>query len=136
MRHTTKIAIVVRADLATWQQLNVTAFLASGIAATVEGSTGADYADADGHRYLPMFGQPVLIYTSDADGLRAICRKALDRELTIGVYTGDLFATSNDEDNRAAVRAVTADQLDLVGLAVHGGRNSVDKALKGLELHP
>ena len=31
----TKIAIVVRDDLATWQKLNVTAFLTSGV-------TGAD----------------------------------------------------------------------------------------------
>lgn len=32
MRFDTKIAIVVRADLAAWQKLNVTAFLASGVA--------------------------------------------------------------------------------------------------------
>ena len=33
MRFDTKIAIAVRGDLANWQQLNVTAFLASGVAA-------------------------------------------------------------------------------------------------------
>lgn len=32
MKFDTKIAIVVRADLPTWQKLNMTAFLASGIA--------------------------------------------------------------------------------------------------------
>ena len=32
MRFDTKIAIAVRSDLAVWQKLNVTAFLASGIA--------------------------------------------------------------------------------------------------------
>ncbi len=40
VRFDTKIAIAVRADLQQWQKLNVTAFLASGIAA----STGEDRA--------------------------------------------------------------------------------------------
>ena len=31
MRFDTKIAIVLRDDLETWQELNVTAFLASGV---------------------------------------------------------------------------------------------------------
>ncbi|WP_245658091.1 DUF2000 family protein [Microtetraspora malaysiensis] len=30
----------------------------------------------------------------------------------------------------------SAAELRLVGLAVHGGRNDVDKVLKGLPLHP
>jgi hypothetical protein len=35
MRFDTKIGIVVREDLAIWQKLNVTAFLASGVAGGV-----------------------------------------------------------------------------------------------------
>jgi hypothetical protein len=46
-----------------------------------------------------------------------------------------LFATGNDVDNRAAVRAVGRDKLNLAGLAVHGPRNAVDKVLKGAALH-
>src|SRR5215469_10783636 len=40
MRFDTKIAVAVRADLETWQKLNVTAFLASGVAAGVVGVVG------------------------------------------------------------------------------------------------
>ena len=46
-----------------------------------------------------------------------------------------MFATGHDEANRAVVRAVPGGQLDLVGLAVHGPRNAVDKVLKGAALH-
>jgi hypothetical protein len=53
----------------------------------------------------------------------------------VPVFTSDLFSTGNDRDNRAAVRAVPRDQLDLVGIAVHGPRNAVDKVLKGARLH-
>ena len=45
----TKIAIVVREDLATWQKLNVTAFLTSGIVGAGEGLLGERYEDAAGN---------------------------------------------------------------------------------------
>jgi hypothetical protein len=136
MRFDTKIAVLLRDDLATWQRLNATAFLASGIAAGWPQLVGEPYADADGTAYLPMLGQPVLVLEGDAAVLRAAHERALRRELTVGVFTADLFRTGNDEDNRAAVAAVAAAGLDLVGLAVHGPRNAVDKVVKGSRMHP
>lgn len=133
---TTKIAIVVRDDLAAWQRLNVTAFLASGVAHAFPASVGEPYEDASGTAYLPMFGQPVLVYAADLAALTEVRTKAVERGLALGVYTEELFTTGNDEDNRAAVRAVPAEKLRLVGLSVHGSRNAVDKVLKGLSLHP
>ena len=56
MRFDTKIAIAVRADLEPWQKLNVTAFLASGIASSGE-IMGKPYEDASGHSYLELFRQ-------------------------------------------------------------------------------
>ena len=132
----TKIAVVVRDDLPTWQRLNVCAFLVSGVAAAVPELIGEPYADADGTKYLAMFGQPVLVFEASAAVLTAAHRKALDRGLAMSVFTKELFTTGNDEDNRAAVRAVPRDQLDLVGLAVHGPRNAVDKIVKGARMHP
>jgi hypothetical protein len=57
------------------------------------------------------------------------------RALPRAVFTSDLFATGNDRDNRAAVRAVPTEEPDLMGLAVHGPRNAADKVLKGARLH-
>jgi hypothetical protein len=136
MRFDTKIAIVVRSDLATWQKLNLVAFLASGVAGGREGLIGEPYEDASGNRYLPMFGQPVLVFGADADELRAVLTRATSRGLGLAVFTDELFSTGNDEANRAAVKAVEAEKLALAGLAVHGPRNAVDKATKGLALHP
>jgi hypothetical protein len=134
-RFDTKIAVLLRDDLATWQRLNVTAFLVSGIAGTTPELLGEPYEDGDGTRYLPMFGQPVLVFQGDRDVLTAAHRRALDRGLLVSVFTEELFATGNDVDNRAAVRAVTRDKLNLAGLALHGPRNAVDKVLKGAVLH-
>jgi hypothetical protein len=134
MQFDTKIAVLVRDDLATWQRLNVTAFLASGIAANPE-LLGAPYVDADDTRYLPMLRQPVLVFEGSKEVLAAAHQRAVRRGLPAAVYTFDMFATGHDEANRAVVRAVPGDQLDLVGLAVHGPRNAVDKVLKGAVLH-
>lgn len=134
-RFETKIAVLLRDDLANWQRLNVTAFLVSGIAGTVPELLGEPYEDADGTRYLPMFGQPVLVFAGGADVLTAAHRRSLERGLLMSVFTEELFATGNDVDNRAAVRAVGRDKLNLAGLAVHGPRVAVDKVLKGAALH-
>ncbi len=130
MRSDTKIVIAVREDLAVWQRLNVTAFLASGLAAGADDVMGKPYEDGSGNRYLEMFRQPVLIYTGPGQALAAA------RERAVAVYTDELFTTGHDEDNRAAVRAVPAGLLRLAGIGVHGPRNVVDKVCRGLTLHP
>jgi hypothetical protein len=135
IRFDTKIAVLLRDDLETWQRLNVCAFLVSGIAATDPELIGEPYEDADGTEYLPMFRQPVLVFAGSKETLGAAHSRALSRGMSLSVFTSDLFATGNDRDNRAAVRAVPRDRLDLVGLAVHGPRNAVDKVLKGASLH-
>jgi hypothetical protein len=53
----------------------------------------------------------------------------------MSIFTEDLFATGNDRDNRAAVRAVPTAELNLVGLALYGPKNPLDKLLKGATLH-
>ncbi|MEO3810863.1 DUF2000 domain-containing protein [Sphaerisporangium sp. B11E5] len=136
MRFDTKIAIVVREDLATWQKLNVTAFLSSAIAATVDDIIGAPYEDATGNTYLPMIRQPVLIYAASQTSLTQVHQRALTRNFPTAVYIEDMFTTTHDEANRATVHAVPADDLPLVGLAIYGPRNPIDKTVKGLSLHP
>ena len=136
IRFDTKIAIAVRADLEPWQKLNVTAFLASGIAASAEDILGKPYEDGSGNTYLELFRQPVVVYSADGPTLSQAHQRALARGMPMAVYTMDMFATGNDEDNRAVVRAVAADELRFAGLALHGPRNAVDKIFKGATLHP
>ena len=136
MQFDTKIAVVLRDDLAGWQETNVTAFLVSGIAATVPGVVGEPYADASGNEYLPMFVQPVLIYQADAVGLRRAYERAMSRGVTPAIYTQELFATGHDEANRAAVSSVGAEDLDLVGIALRAERKTVDKIVDRLRFHP
>jgi hypothetical protein len=135
-RFDTKIAIVLREDLLGWQRLNVTAFLASGITAAHPQLVGEPYRDADGTTYLALLGQPVMVLEGSAPLVREAHQRAVRRDLPVAVFTADMFATGNDEDNRSVVRAVAGEDLDLVGIAVHGPRNAVDKVTKGARMHP
>lgn len=136
VRFETKIAVVLRDDLQVWQRLNMTAFLVSGIGQKVPEVIGEPYADADDTEYLPMFRQPVLVFEAGKEQLTTCHQRAVSRGVPLSVFTTDLFTTNNDRDNRAAVRAVHRDLLDLVGLVVYGPRNAVDKILKGARMHP
>ncbi|MFR9749790.1 DUF2000 family protein [Nocardia sp. 004] len=136
IRFDTKIAILLRDDLESWQRLNVSAFLISGIATANPELIGEPYTDADDTGYLAMFRQPVLVFAGSKETLRTAHSRALSRNLPISIFTSDLFSTGNDRDNRAAVRKIGRDDLDLVGMALHAGRNVVDKVLKGARMHP
>jgi len=135
VRFDTKVAVLLRDDLEPWQALNVTAFLVSGITANDPALIGDPYEDADGQAYLALIKQPIVIFEGDADQLAATHARAVSRALAMSVYTREMFSTGHDRDNRATVLAVPTAELDLVGLAVHGPKNAVDRTLKGLALH-
>jgi hypothetical protein len=131
----TKVALVVRDDLAAWQKLNVVAFLATGVAAGAPDAIGEPYVDAAGVQYGAMLIQPMMIYSADIDALRKVRARAMERGLAIVPYVEAMFQTGNDTDNRRVFMAEDVAAMNLVGLAVRGPRNAVDKAMKGLTLH-
>lgn len=134
VRFPTRIALVLLDDLEPWQAVNVAAFLASGIAAGRE-LLGAPYVDADGTEYLPMLRQPVMVFQGDAATLQNVRSKAVGRELRVAVYDRGMFTTGHDAANREVVAASSGADLDLVGVAVHGMKNGVDRVVKGVPRH-
>src|SRR6185312_3866468 len=117
VRFDTKIVVVLHGDVPTWQKLNMTAFLCSGVAASAPESIGEPYADADGTPYLAMFGQPTMVFEASADEVTRTLERALSRGVTPAVFTEELFATGHDAANRSAVAAVARAELNLTGLA-------------------
>jgi hypothetical protein len=137
MEFDTKIAIVLRDDLAVWQKANATAFLVSGIAGSDPQTVGEPYVDGSGNSYLPMFRQPVLVFAGDAAAVRRAYERAMQREVAqLAIFTNDLFSTPHDDANRAAVAAVPAEELDLVGIALRADKKTVDKVVDRLKRHP
>ena len=93
------------------------------------------YEDGSGTRYLSLIGQPILIYGADGPALSRALERALARNVTPAVYTEDMFKTTHDDANRAAVKAVARADLNLVGLAFRAERRVIDKIVDGLKFH-
>ena len=131
----TKIAIILREDLAAWQKLNVTSFLTSGILGENPSLIGQEYKDAAGNTYSPLLIQPVIVLSCDQGKLQTIHRRGMEREVRFCLYIEDMFSTGHDEANRATVAARKPDNLPIVGLALREERKIVDKITKGAKMH-
>lgn len=134
MEFDTKIKIVLRNDLEVWRELNVTAFLMSGIAGT-QNIIGQPYVDKDNVQYLPMSQQPIMIHSATGEQMKELLQKALTKDVVIAIFTEELFNTFNDEDNRAMIAQFKTQDLNLVGIAMRGKKNHIDRLLKGFDLH-
>lgn len=97
----TKIAIILRDDLAVWQKLNVAAFLMGGIVGAAPQIIGEPYCDAAGHAYSSLPIQPLIILAGDQALLSAIQRRALQRQVRVALYIEEMFGTNHDAANRA-----------------------------------
>ena len=131
----TKIAIIVRDDLAQWQKLNVTAFLMSGITAANADLIGEQYVDKDGKRHLPMSRQPVIVLSAMPNVLRNVRNRANERGIATVAYIEEMFSTGHDQANRAVFSEHMANEDNTVGIALRADKKTVDKIAKGAKMH-
>lgn len=131
----TKITIVLREDLAAWQKLNVTAFLASGLVGAQEGLLGERYEDAAGNFYHALAIQPMIVLSVDAEAIGRVYRRAMERKVRLSLYIDDMFTTGHDAANRAAVKRYRPEEMKVAGLALRADRKLVDKITRGARMH-
>jgi hypothetical protein len=131
----TKIAVVLRDDLAVWQKLNVTAFLMSGIVAQTGEIIGEPYRDGAGNVYNPLSVQPIVVMAADQEALRKIHQRSLERDVTTSLYIEEMFATGHDVANRQVFSEFSPDNAKVVGMALRADKKIVDKITKGAKLH-
>jgi len=132
----TKIAVILRDDLAVWQKLNVTAFLMSGIVAQTREIIGEPYRDGAGNVYNPLSVQPIVVMATDQEALRKIHQRSLEREVTTSLYIEEMFATGHDVANRQVFSEFSPDNAKVVGMALRADKKIVDKITKGARMHP
>ncbi|HVI90633.1 MAG TPA: DUF2000 family protein [Dongiaceae bacterium] len=130
----TKIAIVLRDNLAAWQALNVTAFLTSGIIAQNPTIIGEAYRDRAGNVYNPLSIQPVIVLSADPETITAIHRRSLEREVRTSVYIEEMFATGHDAANRAVFAEYAPEDAKVVGIALRAEKKIVDKITRGASM--
>ncbi|MEZ2127098.1 MULTISPECIES: DUF2000 family protein [unclassified Sinorhizobium] len=131
----TKIAIVLRSNLAPWQKLNVTAFLMSGIAAQSPDIIGEPYRDRAGNLYNALSRQPIIVLSADDAAISAIHRRALERGVATSLFIEEMFATGHDAANRAVFAEFAPEDAKVVGIALHADKKIVDKITKGANMN-
>ncbi|MEH6403501.1 MAG: DUF2000 family protein [Sneathiella sp.] len=136
MEFETKTAIIVRQDLLTWQKLNVTAFLATGIMSENPNLAGEAYVDASNNQFSCLSRQPIIVLASSEEGLRKIHSRALSRGVKTAVYIEEMFSTGHDEANRAVFKECTPETANIVGIGLVSDKKIVDKITKGAKMHP
>ncbi len=131
----TKIAIVLRSDLQSWQKLNVTAFLSTGIAGQYPDIIGEPYRDRAGNVYNALSIQPVIVLSADEDNIAAIHRRSLERGVTSSIFIEEMFSTDHDAANRAVFAEFAPEDARVVGIALRADKKTVDKITKGASMH-
>ena len=131
----TKIVVMLRDDLKPWQELNVTAFLMTGIAAQYPALIGEAYRDRVGHVYNPMSIQPVVVLSASAETMTRAHRKCLELDITASAYIEEMFATGHDTANRGVFAEYAPDDAKIVGLAFRAPKKMADKISKGARMH-
>lgn len=131
----TKIALVLRNDLAAWQALNVTAFLTSGIVAQYPAVIGEAYRDRSGNVYNALSVQPIIVLSADGPTMAAIHRRSLERGVKSSLYIEEMFATGHDAANRAVFAEFAPEDAKVVGIALRSDKKTVDKITKGASMY-
>jgi hypothetical protein len=78
----------------------------------------------------------VIVLEAGGAKLKTVRERAQRRGVPIALYISEMFATGHDAANREAVRAVAADDLDIVGIALRAPHRDADAVLRGLGRHP
>ena len=131
----TKIAIVLRSDLQSWQKLNVTAFLSTGIAGQHPDIIGEAYRDRTGNVYNALSIQPIIVLSADRESIAAIHRRSLERGVTSSIFIEEMFSTGHDAANRAVFSEFAPEDAKVVGIALRADKKIVDKITKGASMH-
>lgn len=131
----TKIAIVLRNNLQSWQKLNVTAFLSTGIAGQCPEIIGEPYRDRVGNLYNAMSIQPMIVLSADEETMSTIHRRSLERDITASIFIEEMFSTGHDTANRAVFSEFAPEDAKVVGIALRADKKIVDKITKGAKMH-
>ena len=130
----TKIAIVLRSNLQSWQKLNVTAFLSTGIVGQFPDIIGEPYRDRAGNTYNALSIQPMIVLSADEATIATIHRRSLERGVTSSIFIEEMFSTGHDVANRAVFSEFTPEDAKVVGIALRAEKKVVDKITKGARM--
>lgn len=73
--------------------------------------------------------------SADAETIKAIYCRAMQRGARLSLYIEDMFSTGHDAANRAAVKTREPASMNIAGFALREEKKLVDKITKGARMH-
>jgi len=69
----------------------------------------------------------IMILSANVDEIRRVYGRALSRNVKLAIFTEELFSTTHDEENRAAVKKCASEDSNLVGMAMRDDKKVINK---------
>jgi hypothetical protein len=132
--HETRCVVVVDDTLPPGLAANAAAMVAVTLGATVDGLTGADLVDADGHTHPGLIPAGIPVLAASRPQLAQLRARAADDG--VGVIDFPVFGqqTTDYDAVRTQVSRTPAADLEYVGVALHGPRRAVRRLTGSLRL--
>ncbi|MFC3227403.1 DUF2000 domain-containing protein [Marinibaculum pumilum] len=129
-----RCAIVVDRDLPSGRAANAAAVLALTLGARHPGLPGAPLLDGSGQQHPGLIPIGIAVLGAPGDALPGLRESALARDLDLVDFPVQGQETTDYDAFGAMLRAVPADRLSYLGLALYGPRNAVAKVVGRLPL--
>ncbi|KOV67881.1 DUF2000 domain-containing protein [Streptomyces sp. MMG1121] len=131
----TKVALVLREDLPTAHAANTSAVLALSLGGRIGDSVGRDGEDASGGVHPGLNTHPIPVLTASAQELHLLLERARTTEGVQFVSLTETARRARDyEDYLTDLKATGAEELEYLGVIVHGPRSSVSRLTRRFSL--
>lgn len=130
-----KIVLVLREDLSRAHAANAAAVLGLALGGRLTDSVAPDGPDASGASHAGLNPVPVPTLAASGDQLAQLYAAAVAREdLTVVGFNEVARRSRTYPEYEEALAATPSEEIDYVGVILHGPRNQVTKLTKRLAL--
>ncbi|QYX79589.1 DUF2000 domain-containing protein [Streptomyces akebiae] len=131
----TKVALVLRDDLPAAHAANTAAVLALSLGGRIGDSVGRDGEDASGGDHPGLNTHPIPVLTASAQELTVLLERARSADEVRLVSLTETARRARDyEDYLTELKATHAENLEYLGVIVHGPRSKVSRLTRHLSL--
>ena len=132
-----KVAIVVDQVMPSGLAANTAAVLALSIGRQLESIIGPELKDGDGCSHAGITTMPIPILTAPSEIVKEIRHRAaadVERGLVVIDFTGCAQRTRTYDDYARLLESATDEDIEYLGVAVHGPRKAVQRLTGSLPL--
>lgn len=130
-----KCVMVVGTGLPVGLAVNAAAVLAVTLGSKIESIVGPDIADVSGGSHVGLVDIPIPVLKADSEALADIRSRAVTMEGLLVVGFTDVARTSRTyEEYTEKMATSTPEELEYLGVALHGDKKLVNKLTGSLSL--